>query len=255
MQLAYLLSNFSPCLVFNFRNHIMLRFLSISFFTITLLLSSNLEAQNFYKEKISRDNILTIGFGPSFAYIDNGGQYRTFNFEIKPSFSAAFAKRLTPTFDLRATAGIQGISSGGNPSKNVKEFWKENNSSFTANGNALYFDVMPSVNLIPFTNHMNRSFANLYGGFGFGVMYTRTKQTKSFDENEVPQKFNTTTAYLPFRAGLSFQLGAYSDIAAEGTLMLTFTDNMDGNVGFNRFGDHLGQVQIVYRRYLYPRID
>lgn len=231
------------------------RLLSISFLTISLFISGNLVAQNFYKEKISRDKILTIGFGPSFTYMDNGGQYRTFNFEVKPSFSAALAKRLTPVFDLRATAGIQGIASGGNPSKKVQDFWKENNSSFTANGNALYFDVMPSVNLIPFSNHMNRSFANLYGGFGLGVMYTSTKQTKSFDVDEAPQKFNMTTAYLPFRAGLSFQLGAYADIAAEGTLMLTFTDNMDGNVGFNRFGDHLGQVQIVYRRYLYPRID
>lgn len=233
----------------------MLRLLSISFFTISLLVSSNLTAQNFYKEKILRDNILSIGFGPSFTYMDNGGQYRYFNFEIKPSFSAAFSKRLTSTFDLRATTGIQVISSGGNPSTYVKNFWQENNSSFTANGNALYFDVMPSVNLIPFSNHMNRSFANLYGGFGLGIMYTSTKQTKSFDENEVPQKFKTTTAYLPFRAGLSFQLGAYADIAAEGTLMLTFIDNMDGNVGFNRYGDHLGQVQIMYRRFIHPRID
>lgn len=233
----------------------MLRILSVCFFLISLLVTSNLNAQNFYKEKISRDQILTIGFGPSFAYLDNGGQYRDFNFEFRPSFSAAFAKRLTPTFDLRATAGIQGLSSGGNPSKNVQEFWTANNSSFTTKGNAAYFDVMPSVNLIPFSNHMNRSFANLYGGFGFGFMYTSTKQTKSFNENEVPEKSNLSTAYMPFRAGLSFQLGAYADIAAEGTLMLTFTDNMDGNVAFNRFGDHLGQVQIVYRRYLYPRID
>ncbi len=231
------------------------RLFSISLIAISLLFSSHLAAQNFYKEKISRDNMLMVGFGPSFAYIDNGGPYRTFEFEVKPSFSAAFAKRLTPIFDLRATAGIQGISSSGRPDTNVTNHWKLYNSSFTAIGNALYFDVMPSVNLIPFSNHMNRSFANLYGGFGVGVMYTSTKQKKSYAEDEIPQKFNTTTAYMPFRAGLSFQLGAYADIAAEGTLMLTFTDNIDGNVGFNRFGDHLGQVQIVYRRFLYPRLD
>ena len=233
----------------------MRKLLSISFFTVSLLISCSLKAQNFYKEKISRDNILSFGFGPSFAYLDNGGAYRDFNFEIKPSFSASIAKRLTPMFDLRATTGIQWISSGGDPSVRVQDYWYERNSAYTAKGSAIYFDVMPSVNLIPFSNHMNRSFANLYGGFGIGVMYTSTKQTKSFSEDEVPEKFNLTTAYLPFRAGLSFQLGAYADIAAEGTLMLTFTDNMDGNIGFNRFGDHLGQVQIVYRRYLYPRIE
>ena len=62
----------------------MLRLLSISFFTISLLVSSTSLAQNFYKEKLSRDNILIVGFGPSFAYIDNGGPYRTFEFEVKP---------------------------------------------------------------------------------------------------------------------------------------------------------------------------
>lgn len=233
----------------------MSRLLFISLFLIVALTSIEVSAQNFYREKISRDNLLSIGFGPSFAYLDNGGAYRDFKFEVKPSFSLGYIKRLTPMFDLRATTGVQWISSGGTPSTQVKNYWAERNSAFTAKGSALFFDVMPSVNLIPFTNHMNRSFANLYGGFGVGIMYTSTKQTKSFNENEVSEKFSTATAYLPFRAGLSFQLGAYADIAAEGTLMLTFSDNLDGNVGFNRFGDHLGQVQIVYRRYLYPKID
>lgn len=233
----------------------MQKLLSIPFFILFLIFSETVEAQNFYKEKISRDNILSIGMGPSFAYLDNGGAYRTFNFEIKPSFSASIAKRLTPMFDLRATTGIQWISSGGNPSTKVRDYWYENNAAFTAKGSAIYFDMMPSINLIPFSNHMNRSFANLYGGFGLGVMYTSTKQTKSFNEDEVPEKFNKTTAYIPVRAGLSFQLGAYSDIAAEGTMLLTFVDDIDGNVGFNKFGDHLFQAQIVYRRYLYPRIE
>lgn len=231
------------------------KFLSISFLVIILASSQSVKAQNFYKEKISRDNILSIGIGPSFAYLDNGGAYRRFNFEIKPSISASIAKRLTPMFDLRATTGVQWISSGGNPSTQVRDYWYANNSAFTAKGSALYFDVMPSMNLIPFSNHMNRSFANLYGGFGLGVMYTTTKQTKSFNEDEVPEKFNKTTAYIPVRAGLSFQFGAYADIAAEGTMLLTFVDDIDGNEGFNRFGDHLFQVQIVYRRYLYPRFE
>lgn len=231
------------------------RLLSISLFSLTLLFASTANGQNFYKEKISRDHIISFGIGPAFAYMDNGGQYRDFNFKLKPSISAAITKRLSPLFDVRATGGIQWIESGGDPSQRVIDHWKLYNSSFTAKGTALFFDVMPSVNLIPFANHMNRSFANFYGGFGFGVMYTSTEQTKSFEENEIPQRETLTTAYMPFRAGLSFQLGAYADIAAEGTLMLSFTDNMDGNVGFNRFGDHLGQVQIVYRRYIYPKLD
>jgi len=58
---------------------------------LPVMLASTLlaEAQNFYKERISRNNILTIGAGPSFAYLDNGGQYRSFDFEIKPSVAVS----------------------------------------------------------------------------------------------------------------------------------------------------------------------
>jgi hypothetical protein len=210
-------------------------------------------AQNFYKERISKDNIVTIGFGPSFAYLDNGGQYRDFNFEIKPSFSIALTRKLNSTFDLRSTLGYQYISSGGNPPFTVTDIWFENFSSYTAKGPVYYFDVIPSINLIKFDNHMYRSLFNLYGGFGLGVMHVRTEQTKSFSSEEKPTKHQTTTGYVPVRAGLSYKLGPYSDIAGEGTMLLTFTDNLDGNVGFNRYGDHLFQAQLVYRRYFVPK--
>ncbi len=216
-------------------------------FTLSI---SQLSAQNFYKQQIARDNIFSIGVGPSFAYMDNGGQYKAMNFEIKPSISASLIKRMTPRFDLRATGGVQWLSSGGNPTYAVQDFWVSNYSSFTANGPAYFFDLMPSMNLIPFANHMHRSKFNLYGGLGLGVMHTRTKQTKSFSENEIPRTEQFTTAYIPVRAGLSFTLGPYSEIAGEGTMLLTFTDKLDGNVGFNRYGDHLFQAQLVYRRFI-----
>lgn len=220
---------------------------------LLLLVSGSISAQNFYKERISRDNILTIGIGPSFAYLDNGGQYRDLNFEIKPSVSLALTKRLNQKFDLRATGGIQWISSGGNPSTGIRDTWFAESSSFTAKGPAYYFDLMPSVNLIGFGNHMNRSLFNLYGGVGLGIMNVRTEQTKSFSSEEVPTNHQISTGYVPVRAGLSYRIGPYSDIAGEGTMMWTFTDNLDGNVGFNRFGDHLFQAQIVYRRYFIPK--
>ncbi len=224
----------------------------LSFLSL-FLCSGTLLAQNFYKERISRDNILTVGFGPSFAYLDNGGQYRALDFEIKPSVSVAMTRKITPTFDLRSTLGYQYISSGGNPSTSVTDRWYENNSSFTAKGPAYYFDLIPSINLIRFNNHMHRSLFNLYGGFGLGILHSRTEQTKSYDSEEVPTKHLNTTGYIPVRAGLSYRLGPYSDIAGEGTMMWTFTDDLDGNVGFNKFGDHLFQAQIVFRRYFVPK--
>ena len=223
---------------------------SVLFF---LCASMNLSAQSFYKEKQSRDNIVSIGIGPSFTYMDNGGQYRAINFEIKPSISASLIKRLTDRFEIRATGGIQLISSGGDPSKGVTDFWEANNSSFTAVGSVYYFDVMPSMYVVPFGNHMNRSMFNFYVGLGLGVMQANTDQTKSFSKDEVPTHEKITTGYVPVRGGLSYTLGPFSDIALEGTLLATFTDNLDGNVGFNKFGDHLVQGQIVYRRYFFSQ--
>ncbi|WP_192346223.1 hypothetical protein [Algoriphagus sp. Y33] len=220
-----------------------------------LLASMDLFAQNFYKEKQARDNIFSIGVGPSFSYMDNGGQYRSLKFEIKPSVSASLTKRLTDRFELRATGGVQWISSGGNPVSEVTNMWAANNSSFTAVGRAYYFDVMPSMYSIPFVNHMNRSMFNLYGGLGLGVMHTITDQAKSFGEEEVPQRKKITTGYVPIRAGLSYTLGPFSDIALEGTMLATFTDNLDGNIGFNKFGDHLVQGQIVFRRYFFSKFN
>ncbi|GAA0880660.1 hypothetical protein GCM10009119_36300 [Algoriphagus jejuensis] len=214
-----------------------------------LFCAGNVASQSFYQERISRDNILSIGLGPSFAYLDNGGQYKELNFEIKPSISVALTRKLNPTFDLRTSLGYQYISSGGNPSPDVIEDWIENSASFTAKGPVYYFDVMPSMYIIKFSNHMHRSLFNLYGGFGLGVMHSRTEQTKSFDSEEVPTKYEITTGYIPARAGLTYRLGPYSDIAGEGTMMWTFTDNLDGNEGFNKFGDVLYQFQVVYRHY------
>lgn len=232
----------------------MLKISHLSTLVFFLFAGMNLSAQNFYKERQSRDNIVSIGVGPSFAYLDNGGQYRSIKFEIKPSVSASLTKRLTDRFELRATGGVQWISNGGSPSKAVTDMWTANNASFTAVGAAYYFDVMPSMYIIPFGNHMGRSSFNLYGGLGLGVMHVNTEQTKSFSKDEIPSKEKITTAYVPLRAGVSYRIGPYSDIALEGTLLATFTDNLDGNVGFNRFGDHLAQGQIVYRRYFFTKM-
>lgn len=228
-------------------------FFKLSTILFLLCASMNLSAQNFYKEKQTRDNIVSIGIGPSFAYLDNGGQYRSINFEIKPSISASLTKRLTDRLEVRATGGVQWISSGGDPNNVVTDMWAANNAAFTAVGSAYYFDLMPSMYVVPFGNHMNRSMFNFYVGLGLGVMHASTDQTKSFSKDEVPVNEKITTGYVPIRGGITYTLGPFSDIALEGTMLTTFTDNLDGNAGFNRFGDHLVQGQIVYRRYFFSQ--
>jgi len=54
------------------------------------------------------------------------------------------------------------------------------------------------------------------------------------------------------KAGVSYRFDLYTDIALEGTVMFTFSDKIDGNVGFNRFNDYPMIGQIVVRRYLDP---
>ena len=225
----------------------------LSFFVLFFMASGLVSGQSFYKEKIPRNNVISFGIGPSFIYMDNGGQYRDWNFEIKPSVSASYSKKLTSQFDLRATVGFQQIASGGNPPAVVRKNWTERESSFTAKGSVYFFDVIPSMNLIPYDHHMNRSKFNIYGGIGLGVMHVATEQTKSFEENERPTNQSVTTPYIPVRAGLSYRIGNYSDIAGEGTILWTFTDNLDGNAGSNKYNDQMAQAQIVYRRYLIPK--
>jgi hypothetical protein len=215
--------------------------------------ASRATGQNFYKERVSRDNILTIGMGPSFAYLDNGGQYRSYNFDVKPAFSLALTRKINSVLELRTTGGVQWISSGGNPPIAIRDKWFFKNASFTAKGPVYYFDMIPSFYLIPFSNHMHRSKVNIYGGAGLGVLHAVTKQTKSFSPEEEPRRQNITTGYVPVRAGLSLRISPYADIAGEGTMMWTFSDNLDGNVGSNRFGDHLFQAQIVFRKYFIPK--
>lgn len=229
----------------------LLKKLLVLLFFLSMSICSS--AQNFYKDRTSRDNIFSIGMGPSFAYIDNGGPYRNLNFKIRPSVTLSLIKRITPRFDLRASAGIQGIASTSNAAPFIQGYWFEQASAYTAVGHAYYFDVMPSANLVSFENHMNRSKVNLYGGLGLGVIHAQTEQTFTYSEDAQVSNKQITTGYVPVRAGLSFTLGPYSDIAGEGTMLFTFTDNLDGNIGSNKYGDHLAQAQIVYRRYFFPR--
>lgn len=216
-----------------------------------LFLTGSISAQNFYKERIlSRNNILSIGGGPSFAYLDNGGQYEELLFKINPIVSIGLDHRLTSSFFVSATAGIQWITHGGNPDAEILNSWVNKDGSFTAEGQVYYFDLMPGISLKRLGNHMKRTHFNIHGAVGLGILNAHTQQTKSFNPDETPTSHMVTTGYIPIKSTFSFWTGHFSDIALEFKIMFTFSDNLDGNVGFNLFGDHLFQSQIVYKRYL-----
>ncbi len=210
--------------------------------------------QSFYKEKIPKNKIISVGIGPSFMYADNGGQYRAFNFKWNPATSIAYTKRLDSRFNIQATAGVQFIESGGNPSQRALESWEVQGKAFQFSGQAYYLDVMPTVQLFSFHNHMNRPWVNIYAGTGVGIIHVNRMEAFSRQPDATFRPNSTTSGYVPFRSGITFRLGDVSDLSLEGTILFTFSDDLDGNIGSNRFGDHLAQAQLVFRRYLAPRI-
>lgn len=217
-----------------------------------ICLITQAKAQNFYKEKISREKYVQLGVGPSFMYADNAGGFRSVDFNIRPSISASMGKKINSILDLRATLGYQFYKS------QDKEYYGQslitsmgdNNYAVETRSNIVFMDVVPTAHLFKFTNHALRKSFNIYAGAGLGYLVAinqelRYKNEQTYQENKV-----RSTLYVPLRGGISYRLGLYDDISLEGSLMLTFSDKVEGTPGFNRFNDHLVQGQIVYRRYL-----
>ncbi|RPA67818.1 hypothetical protein EF405_12655 [Cyclobacteriaceae bacterium YHN15] len=225
----------------------------ISFLLVWVLTHSTL-AQSFYKkDKMPRDNSISIGLGPSLIYAETGGQYSNLAFAIRPAFSLAYGKKINPLVSLQATTGMQWIGSGGNPSQEAIDQWLANESAISFSGQAYYLDFMPMLNLMPFSDHTKRSQINFYGGIGIGVMQARTKRYYTLEENSREYTAIFPTAYVPIRAGMSYRISNLYDICLEGSMLLTFSDDLDGNQNWNAFNDHLLQIQLIFKKYLAPK--
>lgn len=210
------------------------------------------EAQNFYKEKISRVKYVQLGAGPSFIYADNAGGLRNVDFNIRPAISASMGKKMNSFFDLKATLGYQFYESQDKEyfKKQTISSWGEKNYAVETRSNIIFMDIVPTAHLFKFTNHAQRANINIYAGAGLGYLIAinqeqRYKNKQTYQENKI-----RSTVYVPLRGGISYRLGLYADISLEGSLLLTFSDKVEGTANFNRFNDHLIQGQIVYRKYL-----
>ena len=222
----------------------------ISFLLVWMFSIESSRAQSFYKERIPRNNTISFGLGPSIVYAETGGQYNRFDFAVRPALSLAFGKKISPLINIQATGGIQWIGSGGSPSEDAIDQWLANESAISFSGQAYYLDLMPVFNFMPFHHHMQRNYINFYGGMGIGLLQANTKRFYSLEENSAEYIAIFPTAYIPLRAGMSYSIGNLYDISLEGSLFLTFTDDLDGNQNWNAFNDHLIQMQIVFKKYL-----
>lgn len=220
--------------------------------TAILSLIVQAEAQNFYKEKISREKYIQLGVGPSFMYADNSGGVRNVDFNIKPAISASMGKKINSFFDLKATLGYQFYKS-----QNMEYFnddiialWGEKNYSVETRSNIIFMDIMPYAYLFKFTNHALRRNLNIYAGAGLGYLLAINQELRYKNEQTYPENKLRSAFYIPLRGGISYRLGLYDDISLEGSLFLTFSDKIEGTSEFNRLNDYLLQGQIVYKRYL-----
>jgi len=210
--------------------------------------------QNFYKEKFSRNNFLQAGIGLGAIYSDNSGSTRKFDFPKRPGLSFTFGRKIHKHLDVRANLGYQRTRSQdlGYYSPTVMEVWRSRDQAATSKNNLVFLDVLPSLYLFGSDNHTKRKPINVYGGAGLGLLMNFNKTTKLDLEGSSNHKDVQLTGYVPVKAGVSYRFDLYTDIALEGTVMFTFSDKIDGNVGFNRFNDYPIIGQIVVRRYLDP---
>ncbi|MFO7823534.1 MAG: hypothetical protein R6V72_06320 [Cyclobacterium sp.] len=216
--------------------------------------SHTLLAQNFYKEKISRNQYLQGGLGLGTMYADNYGGIRKFNVKFGPTLSFAYGRKLHNNIDLRGNFGFQNMRSQDQDYFNTQviDSWQENGQAVGSKNNMLFLDLMPTIYVFGSENHTSRKKVNIYTGTGLGLLLNFNEETRLGSNGSQTSNHTHLVPYIPIRGGISYKLNIYTDISLEGTLMMAFSDKLDGNIGFNRFNDRPLTGQIVFRRYLNP---
>lgn len=237
---------------FSMNSYLIKSFLALVLVSGLSLGSSN--GQNFYKEKISRNNFLQAGIGLGTIYADNAGGVRNLTFLLRPGLSFTYGRKIHKHWDVRANIGYQRYRSQDpdHYGPTTVQLWAASNQAITSKNNLLFLDLIPSFYLFSSENHARRTKINAYGGAGIGLLMNSNQTTKFNFDGTSNHKDTQLTSYIPFKGGLSYRLDIYTDIAFEGTLMFTFSDKLDGNEGYNRLNDHPLIGQIVIRRYLDP---
>lgn len=223
------------------------KYFSLLILFFSVLSTIEAYAQNFYAYQTPLQNSIIIGVGPSFIYADNGGIYSQFKFNINPAITAAYNREISRHFDLRANLGYQKIEGQESSNQSILEIWERRSAANNFSGHVSFFDIMPVFNLFPSDHTYLRTKANIYGGLGLGILMSNVDLEY---KNERDDSHQITTLYVPIRGGVSYMINQKTDIMLEGTVLYNFSDNIDGNENFNRFNDHLFQLQFMIKRYL-----
>ncbi|WP_229802440.1 hypothetical protein [Echinicola pacifica] len=224
---------------------------------LVFFLTSEINAQNFYKERIPRPYTVSLYGGPASMYTDNGGPYRDLNFPIFGSFALAGEKKITSRVNFRATLGYQHVSSNKEYNANQAFQWGEDNKAYAFQGDAFYIDFSPVFYFIPYPSHVMRPRVNGYAGIGLGYLVLPGQQAfATKDPNGDPKlsviDITNSTIYLPIRLGGSMAFGSNWDIGFEGSLFASFSDELDGNAGTNQTNDLFMQANFFVKHYISP---
>jgi len=195
-------------------------------------------------------------------YGDNAGRYRQFRFDVSPAFSFSYSRELSDELDIRATVGIQLISSGDFDANNIRKVkWGEQSQAYKFTGQAFFLDGMAVYQFNPTPPGMVGYPINYYAGVGLGVILSDREDLIAMDVGQNFQGLPTTidtrenrstiTGYIPLRAGASTNLEGLWDMGFELTVINT-TSNFDGNNVKNKIlpWDVLLQAQVTFKRYI-----
>jgi hypothetical protein len=231
-------------------------FKSIKVLLLSLLLlallfeGQELKAQNFKNQEMEGRNMAFVGIGPSMFYGDNGGDYPSMKFPVRPNITAGYTRGMLPFMSVRMTTGWQRMVSWDGFRDGTKENWGNKGQAASFTGSALYLDIMPQFMLFTQENLGNRPKFNMYGGLGIGTLFvSRNQQVFNPEGPDQSSRVSTLAVYIPLRAGASYAIGELYNISLESTLLKTFADDLDGNRGYNHRNDHLFQLNVVLQRY------
>lgn len=211
-------------------------------------------SQNFYKEKVSRNQYYQVGLGLGAMYADNAGRFRGLDVKTGPAVSLTYGRKIHSNINLNANLGYQHTRSQDQDyfTPQVIDTWRSTGQAVGSKNNMIYLDLMPTLHIFGSENHTQRKRVNVYMGTGLGLLLNLNEETRLEANGPARSNNSRIVGYIPVKGGLSYRLNLYTDIAFEGNLLMTFSDQLDGNEGFNRFNDYPVSGQLIFRHYLNP---
>ncbi|MGY6559723.1 MAG: hypothetical protein ACXIT9_10650 [Nitritalea sp.] len=227
-------------------------FLLLAFFVVPEAFGQKFD----WSEKVNR-RWVSVAAGPSFMYATTGGNFSNVEVALQPAFSLGFEQELNRHFSVQATTGVQFLRSLPFSAQSETRLanWAEAEQPFQVNGQALFIDVAPRVHLFSRSPFYGGNRFNVYAAAGVGGMVVnrlvQIQQGESLMENTLQRRETSVHVYFPIRMGAHYRLTDKDRIGLEGSLFLTLSDALDGNMSTNRFRNMLGQFQVVYKRQLF----